>query len=288
MLTAAVLGRSETLGMADSDYMKFFADMWAQNGIASPVQEGAMPMLAAATAAAQAWLTNNPDLRHAADAFAKLMSVWKDLPLGLSAQGGESKDPITTELLRRIFDPRQWMNAVGVLDGTVRQLSEGPKFADFGQMEGKFIALISAWSELRVASLEYQTHLLGAWTRAATEFAGKLNEAAGKGTMGSRSELVALWVETANRHLLETQALPAFLDSQRKLLRASTALRLAQQDLTDQYAEFFGLPTRPEIDDLTRAVTDLRREIRAARRARQKPTRFRRRPSSPKPKEEAP
>jgi hypothetical protein len=56
-------------------------------------------------------------------------------------------------------------------------------------------------------------------------------------------------------------------------LRASTALRLAQQDLTDQYAEFFGLPTRPEIDDLTRTVADLRREIRAARRAAQKPAR---------------
>jgi hypothetical protein len=214
--------------------------------------------------------------------------VWKDLPSGVSDQGSESKDPITTELLRRIFDPRQWMDAVGLMNGTVRQLSEGPKFADLGQMEGKFTALITAWNELQVASLEYQTHLLGAWTGAATEFAGQLNEAAGKGTTVTRIELVALWVETANRHLLETQALPTFLDSQRKLLRASTALRLAQQDLTDQYAEFFGLPTRPEIDDLTRAVADLRREIRAARRARQKPAPVRRRPSSPKPKEEAP
>jgi len=274
--------------MVDVDYMKFFADMWAENSVASPVQKGAMPMLAAATAAAQAWLNNNPDLRHAADAFAKLMSEWKDLPSGLSSQGTESKDPITMELLRRIFDPRQWMDAVGLMDGPVLQLSEGPKFADFGQIEGKFIALISAWSELRVASLEYQTHLLGAWTGAATEFAGQLNEAAGTSIVGSRSELVALWVQTANRHLLETQALPAFLDSQRKLLRASTTLRLAQQDLTDQYAEFFGLPTRPEIDDLTRAVADLRREIRATRRARQKPARVRRRPSSPKPKEKAP
>ena len=178
------------------------------------------------------------------------------------------------------------MNAVGVLDGTVRQLSEGPKFADFGEIEGKFIALISAWSELRVASLEYQTHLLGAWTRAATEFADKLNEAAGKGTMGSRSELVALWVETANRHLLETQALPAFLTCSATFAREHGAAPCPAGFDRSICGVFWPADTAGD-RRLTRAVTDLRRENWAARRARQKPTRLRRRPSSPKPKEEA-
>ena len=108
------------------------------------------------------------------------------------------------------------------------------------------------------SSLDYQTP---------AEFAAKLNEAVSKGTaLGSRSDLVAIWVEIANRHQLEMQTIPAFLENQLKLLRASTELRLAQQDLADIYGEVLGLPTRAEMDDLTRMVSELRRELRAVRR----------------------
>ena len=160
------------------------------------------------------------------------------------------------------------MNATGFMDETTRRLAEGPKFADFGHIEGKLAALMTAWAELRAASIEHQTQVLGAWTKAATEFAAKLNEAASKGTsLGSRSDLVAIWVEIANRHQLEMQTMPVFLENQLKLLRASTELRLAQQELADVYGEVFGLPTRVEMDDLARMVSELRRELRAARRA---------------------
>jgi polyhydroxyalkanoate synthase subunit PhaE len=264
--------------MSEPDYAKFFAEMWTKGGEALTAgQQSMMKDLATQMGGPgfmkmpwQAFMPTSPNLQNSTEAFQKLMTAWKDLPATFQTAGGGAKDPITFELLQKIFDPREWLNTVGMMDDTARYMSEGPKFADIGQVEGKFAALMTASAELRATSIEYQTHLLGAWTKAATEFATKLNEAAQSNKpIGSRNDLVALWVETANRHQLEVQSTPAFLETQRKLLRASTTLRLAQQNVTDHFAEMFGLPTRPEIDDLTKTVSELRRELRAQRRKQQ-------------------
>jgi polyhydroxyalkanoate synthase subunit PhaE len=84
----------------------------------------------------------------------------------------------------------------------------------------------------------------------------------------SRAQIVALWVDVANHHLLETQRSDEYLKNQRELLRASTAFKRAQNELSDYYGEAFGIPTRGEIDDLTKMVADLKREIRADQRRR--------------------
>ncbi|MCP6600427.1 hypothetical protein NL513_29020, partial [Klebsiella pneumoniae] len=59
-----------------------------------------------------------------------------------------------------------------------------------------------------------------------------------------------------------------FLTSQRAVLRASTDLRLAQQDIAAFLSEFYGQPTRAELDDVHKSLTELRREVRALRRER--------------------
>ena len=80
--------------------------------------------------------------------------------------------------------------------------------------------------------------------------------------------MLALWVETANTALLETQRSESFLKSQREMLKASTDLRLAQRELAEFYSETYGYPTRAELDDVHRTVTELRRELRALKRER--------------------
>jgi polyhydroxyalkanoate synthase subunit PhaE len=261
--------------MSEPDYTKFFADLWTNSGAAITAAQQAMIKDLAGKMAIpgpmmlpfQAFSANNPNLQSTADAFQKLIVAWKDLPSAMSSEDGKPADHLTAALLQRIFDPREWLKATGFMDETVQRLAEGPQFADFGHIEGKLVVLTTAWAQLRTASIEHQTHVLGAWTKAVTEFAAKLNEAASKGTsLGSRSDLVAIWVEIANRHQLEMQTMPVFLENQLKLLRASTELRLAQQELADLYGEVLGLPTRAEMDDLTRTVSELRRELRVARR----------------------
>jgi hypothetical protein len=110
--------------------------------------------------------------------------------------------------------------------------------------------------------------MLQAWMQAAGAFAKMLNEKADrKETLSSWRDVLALWVDTANTTLLETQRSEKYLQSQREILKASTELRLAQQDLAAFYSEVFGYPTRAEIDDVHRTVTELRREVRAVQRA---------------------
>ena len=120
---------------------------------------------------------------------------------------------------------------------------------------------------MRRHSLEHNKVMLEAWMKAAGAFAKTLNERAERGeTLESSREVMALWVETANEVLLETQRSDAFLKTQRDLLKASTDLRLAQQELAEFYSEMFGYPTRTELDDVHKTVTELRRELRAFKR----------------------
>ena len=72
--------------------------------------------------------------------------------------------------------------------------------------------------------------------------------------------------EIGNRLMIEAQRSEAFLGSQRAMIRASTELHLAQSELSEHIGKQFGLPTRTEVDDLHRSMTEMRRELRKARR----------------------
>ena len=198
--------------MAETDQMKTIADFWTKTGnevsaahqkVFKDFAEGmtkafVFPMLPFAP--------GNATIENAGDAFRqRILSSLKisDSTIQGTPQSG-SADSMTAELLQKIFDPREWLSATGYMDETVRRLTEGPKFSDLGQIEGKILNLFRALSETRARSLEQSTLVLAAWTKAVSEFAGKLSEAAAtKKPFSSRSEIVSLWVEIGNRHLLE-------------------------------------------------------------------------------------
>jgi class III poly(R)-hydroxyalkanoic acid synthase PhaE subunit len=182
-------------------------------------------------------------------------------------QTGESENPVVAELLSKIFDPRAWFSGTDGMDQVLQRMAEGPRLADLWDTERKMLTLFNAWTALRRCSLEHNAVMLEAWLEAAGKFAKTLNEKADrKEALSSWRELLALWVETANTALLETQRSEAYLKSQRKILMASTDLRLAQQEIATFYSEMFGYPTREELDDVHRTVTELRRELRALQR----------------------
>ena len=111
--------------------------------------------------------------------------------------------------------------------------------------------------------------MLDAWTKAAGAFAKRLNDRIEQGEppLDSMRAFLTLWGETANEVLLETQRSDAFLETQREVLKASTDLRLAQRTIAEFYSEMFGYPTRAELDDVHKSVTELRRELRALKRS---------------------
>jgi polyhydroxyalkanoate synthase subunit PhaE len=183
-------------------------------------------------------------------------------------QQGEKADPLLAEVLSKLFDPRAWFSGLGGMDETLQRMAEGPRLADLWDTERKLFNVFNAWAALRRRSTEHNTVMLEAWVRAANSFAKTLNEKADqKETLGSWREVLSLWIETANTALLETQRSDKYLATQRELLKASTDLRLAQQEIAAFYSEVFGYPTRAELDDVHRSVTELRRELRTLERA---------------------
>ena len=209
-------------------------------------------------------------MTKANEAFAKLWSSAIELSQTVTrnAQQGKKQDPLVTDLLGKVFDPRAWFSSMDGMDQALQRMAEGPRLADLWDTERKMLNVFNAWTALRQRSLEHNTVMLDAWLKAAGKFAKDLNETADrKEALGSWRELLALWVETANTALLETQRSDAYLKSQREILKASTDLRLAQQEIAAFYSEMFGYPTRAELDDVHRTVTELRRELRALQRA---------------------
>jgi poly[(R)-3-hydroxyalkanoate] polymerase subunit PhaE len=204
-------------------------------------------------------------LVEAGQAFSKLWLSAHELSGALTRglQTGTAPPQMATEMLGKIFDPAQWFSAGNELDHSLQRLAEGPQLADLWQTEQKFLAVYNAWLALRRASLEHNTVVLEAWMRAAGTFAKRLNEKVEQGAiLDSWRDVLALWVETANQVMLENQRSEPFLKSQREVLKTSTELRLAQQQVAEFYSEMFGYPTRAELDDVHKTVTGLRRELR--------------------------
>ncbi|WP_267427240.1 poly(R)-hydroxyalkanoic acid synthase subunit PhaE [Methylobacterium sp. GC_Met_2] len=218
---------------------------------------------------------STPDVAGLAAAQAKLTEAWNAATalseaLTKSLQGGPgAPDPTAGAVLAKIFDPQAWLGGSAEFDSALTRMAEGPQLADLWQTERRYAALFTAWATLRRAQSEHQAVMLDAWTRAAGTFAQEANARAENGErFASARAMMSRWIETANAVLLEVQRSETFLTSQRAVLRASTDLRLAQQDIAAFLAEFYGQPTRAELDDVHKSLTELRREVRALRRER--------------------
>lgn len=261
------------------EQMQSLADLWGKSGKAFVTAQqslffGMADAMAKAVgsgdkASFQAFTPDTQAFEAARQNFSKLWSSASELSSALTQnlQGADQANPLMAEMLAKIFDPRGWFSATNEVDQTLQRMAEGPRLADLWNVERKFIAVFNAWVAMRRHSLEHNTVMLEAWLKAAGDFAKTLNERAERGeTLESSREVMALWVEAANEVLLEAQRSEVFLKRQRDLLKASTDLRLAQREVAEFYSEMFGYPTRAELDDVHKTVTELRRELRAMKR----------------------
>jgi len=218
---------------------------------------------------------DNPGFDFGLRAIAAFAEVWQasaSLSLTLTgalAQAGQTTDPTVEATFRAMTDPRSWLQNLGGMDAALGRVTEGAQLADLWNAERQQARLLRAWLDVRQRTLEHHAVVLDAWLRIGGQFVAELpahlRTAAGAAPDGRA--LLALWTQTANRVLLETQRSPPFLRTQAAMVRAGTALRLAQTELIERWAEPFNLPTRTELDDVHRTLTELRREVRAMQRA---------------------
>lgn len=187
-------------------------------------------------------------------------SITARLPEGGASWAGDAT-------LRAMMDPTRWM-AGGELDDVLGRMADGPRFADLWDMERRHGKVMQAWVEVRRAGLEHNGVVLQAWMEAGRRFSEAWSgHASVKAGAPDAKAAMALWAETANGVLLEAQRSEPFLRTQTAMIRASTGLRLSQQEMAEHMGRQYGLPTRTELDDVHRSVTELKRELRAMRRA---------------------
>jgi hypothetical protein len=260
------------------DYSKAFTDFWTAQGQAlMRAQEQAGKALAEGMkAAASGKIPMMPampaDLSAGVDELARaaksLLDLWSASAsvcarLATSLPAASGTDGIVEATFRKMADPRSWVVGTGEMDEVLGRMAEGPRFADLWEAERRYAGVLQAWMNLRRRGLEHNAVTLEAWLRAGRRFTEQL---AADATAADSKAALALWVETANRELLETQRSERFLQTQAAMIRATTELRLAQQDLVEHFGKQYGFPTRTELDDVHRTVTELRRELRTMRR----------------------
>jgi hypothetical protein len=180
----------------------------------------------------------------------------------------ESDGVLGAEVLARLMDPGAWLNlGINELNQNIEILAEGARFADMWSAERDALQASREWLELRRHSLRYRYVIIGAWMRAFDKLSARVKGdfAAKDGPKIDLQALIPVWLEIANEELLKTQRSAEFLEAQRDLLRASIDFRARQQSFVEQMCEAQGMPTRTEVDDLHRTVTELRREMRTLR-----------------------
>lgn len=269
------------------DYSKSFTDFWTAQGQAlmqaqqqagkalaegmQAVKSGKPPMLPALPMDLSA---GAGDLARASqsvmDLWTAATSIYGKLATTVPAMTGG--DGVVEATFRKMVDPRSWIGGTGEMDEVLGRMAQGPRFADLWEAERRYAGVLQAWITLRRRSLDHNAVVLEAWLRAGRRFTEQLATRAGADAEAFDAKAaLALWTETANQELLETQRSEPFLQTQTAMIRATTDLRMAQQELVEHFGKQYGFPTHTELDDVHRTVTELRRELRAMRREQRMP-----------------
>jgi hypothetical protein len=259
-------------------YGKALADLWTVGGKTllsgqeTALRAFADNMTKAATQPATALMPDvASEMTELTKASESVMGLWSsalELSAGLARKvpKDEGTDSAVDAVFSKMLDPHTWAAGSGELDNMLQRLSEGPRLADLWSVERKYAKVFQAWLALRRRSLEHTTIVLEAWLGAGNKITEQLSAPPAGATRPTAKEVLARWIETANEALLQMQHSERFLKSQAGMLKASTDLRFAQQELTEYFGQMYGVPTRQEVDDVHRAVTELKRELRASRR----------------------
>ena len=156
---------------------------------------------------------------------------------------------------------------VNDLSAAIERMAQGPQLADVWDFDRKVGLAFAAWIGLRTRLASYNAVASAPWTEASRKFVEEISKGKAEGTQAPGwRELFAKWAEISNQELIKNQRTDAFLQAQKELLQAALEYRSRQNDVSDAISALFDLPTRRDLDEVTRQLTELRREVRALRR----------------------
>jgi len=195
--------------------------------------------------------------------FTELQNTWQESIAKwteLHKQGASV--PVTPEALKDLFTPAQWSGSgAGSFDAGLRHVLEGPKYATLFDLDHKLLELQQLATRRDKDVAAFQAIVLKAWNSAFERFAAAVaKEGAAPTTWRAMADR---WLGIVNDTLIEAQRSEAFVEAQSKMLRSASDYRLQERKIAEAWCEAFHVPTRSEMDEMQRTVTDLRRQLRA-------------------------
>ena len=202
-----------------------------------------------------------PGAQAISDLMRRTMEDWTSLAKDAWTRSGQ----FDAAQMQKLFDPGEWKRAGSHFDIGLEKLTEGPSYATLWDLDKKMLNVQKLWVERARDVEQYWEVMQGAWNKALERFMKALNDPKGAPLKSGR-EMLDLWLATANGALVEMHRSKEFLEAQRRMTRSSTEYRLAEREIAEAFCEMHHIPTRTEMDEMQKAVTELRRELRALRR----------------------
>jgi poly[(R)-3-hydroxyalkanoate] polymerase subunit PhaE len=199
-----------------------------------------------------------PGMEAISELMKRSMEEWTSLAKDAWTQSGR----FDAESMKKLFDPAEWKRAGSHFDMGLEKLTEGPTYATLWDLDRRMLNVQKLWVERARDAEKYWEVVQGAWSHALERFVKTLNDPKGEPIKSGR-QMLDLWLGTANGVLVEMHRSKDFLEAQRRMTRSSTEYRLAERDIAEAFCEMHHTPTRTEMDEVQRTVTELRREIRA-------------------------
>jgi len=202
--------------------------------------------------------------------FADLRDTWqasisKWTEVAEEAAKGEMPDPA---VLREMFAPAAWGGpGLGLMDTALQRVLEGPRYATLWDLDRKLLELQKLRLQRDKEVGAYQAVMQRAWNLAFERFTQSFAAGSEPADKLTWRGLTDRWLAVANDTLIEVHRSDEFIGAQRRMLRAASDLHLQERKLAEAWSEAVHLPTRTEVDELQRTVTELRREVRLLRRA---------------------
>jgi len=220
------------------------------------------------------YLNNMPSAAELADNMKKLIESGENLFESLSSEFMSSlnEDEANQYLLKALTDmsnPNSWLKYSGDnFDISAHKLSEGPLFSGITDIDNRLAQVNDSWLELFDESKKYHSIVFLKWSQAYNNFLEELNQLdKDQRAELSPRKLIDMWANIANEELLTLHRSEEFLTAQRSVIRASMQYRLHEKEVAEVICEALHIPTRDEVDDLHKTVTELRRELRQTKTA---------------------
>lgn len=186
-------------------------------------------------------------------------------PAAMMAAANQKNMDHQKEAFFALFDPSNWMTqAPEQLKKILQSVAQAPQLADMVMPQAD---AADHWQEVldfQNATSAFAGVMQEAWQRAYKKYSE--NNSVEDLKSGKVQEALTAWVKTANEELLDAQSTQEFMTAQSDMIKASSALQKRQSKMAEKWAGAYQMPTRSEVDDLTKMVTELKREVRKLKR----------------------